>query len=157
MGRGDRPPYSGPHLRNAVGTSPRYEVVLEAEDEFVEIGQYIRKDSPKNADDVLKAILKRRDALGSNPGIGHADPSAPLVPPGASAFITVVKKIAIYYLYPLTRRGREIVYVLSIRRGARMPLEEPEYARRWLEELARIAPTEGAPSEGPPPGTQHTA
>lgn len=148
MGRGDRPPHSRPHLRNAVSTSPRYEVVLatEAEDELVELIRYIRKDSPKNAADVLSAILKRRDALRSTPRMGHADPSAPLVPEGASALLTTVQGIGIYYLFPMDRGAREIVYAVSIRRGSRMPLDDPEYARRWLEELAKVA----QPQEQPP-------
>lgn len=142
MGRGDRPPHSGPHLRNAVATSPRYEVVLatEAEDELVELIRYIRKDSPKNAADVLAAILKRRDALGSDPRLGHADPNAPLVPEGASALLTTVKNVGIYYLFPMTRGDGEIVYVVSIRRGARMPLQHADYARRWLEESSKVPP-----------------
>lgn len=150
MGRGDRPAPSGAAPRN-VGRPPSFKVLLadEARDELSELVAYIKKDSPKNAGEVYDAVSTRLLQLGANPGTGHADPSAPLVPPGASALITVVKKIAIYYLFPLTRQGREIAYVLRIRRGPRMPLDEPEYARRWLEELARIAPTERSPSKGP--------
>lgn len=145
MGRGDRPPRSGSHLRNAVAKRPRYEVVLttEAEDELVEIVRYIRKDSPKNAVDVLAAIHKRRDALRSNPRLGHADLNAPLVPDGASARVTTIRKIAIYYLFPLKRGDREIVYVVSVRRGSRMPLEQGDYARRWLEEASKVPPAKG--------------
>lgn len=147
MGRGDRPPHSGPHLRDAVATPPRYEVVLatEAEDELVEIVRYIRKESPKNAADVLAAIRKRRDALGRNPRLGHADPNAPLVPEGASARLITVKNIGIYYLFPVKRGGREIVYVVSIRRGSRMPLEQVDYARRWVEEASKVPRAEGRP------------
>lgn len=106
----------------------------------MELVRYIRKDSPKNAVDVLAAIRKRRDALGSHPRSGHADPNAPLVPDGASALLTTVRGIGIYYLFPMRYGDREIVYVVSIRRGARMPLQRADYARRWLEESSKVPP-----------------
>jgi plasmid stabilization system protein ParE len=109
--------------------------------------RYIRKDSPKNAAGVLAAIRRRRDALRSNPRLGHADPNAPLVPAGASALLTTVKGIGIYYLFPMKRHDREIVYVVSIRRGARMPLEHADYARRWIEEASKIPPEAPEPSD----------
>lgn len=140
MGRGDRPPDSRAHRRDTVGARPRYEVVLaaEAEDELVERVRYIHKDSPKNATEMLRAIFKRRDALASNPRIGHVDQDAPLVPKDAAALVTIVKKIGIYYLFPMRRGDREIVYVVSIRRGSRMPLAHADYARRWLEEVSKL-------------------
>lgn len=152
MGRGDRPPHSGAHLGNAVGQPPHYEVVIatEAEDELVELVRYIRKDSKQNADRVLDEVLKRRDLLRTSPGIGHVDPSAPQVPEGAEALLTTVKKIGLYYLFPFKRGDEDIVFIVSIRRGSRMPLDEPEYARRWLEELARIPLEGGSRSEGLP-------
>jgi plasmid stabilization system protein ParE len=145
VGRGNRPPHSGAHLRGVVTTPLRYEVFLaaEAEDELVELIRYIRKDRPQNAAVVLAAIRKRRDALGANPRLGHADPNAPLVPAGASALLTTVKGIGIYYLFPMQRHAREIVYIVSVRRGLRMPLERSDYARRWVEEASKVPPLEG--------------
>ncbi|MDO8562785.1 MAG: type II toxin-antitoxin system RelE/ParE family toxin [Candidatus Limnocylindria bacterium] len=153
MGRGDRPASSGAAPRN-VSPSPRYEVVLadEARNELSELVTYIKKDSPKNAGEVYDAISKRLFQLGANPRIGRADPNAPSVPSGASALITTVKKVAIYYLFPLTGHGREVVYVLSIRRGSRMPLEDPGYARRWLEELATLPAPKEPSAEDPSQG-----
>jgi len=114
-------------------------------DELVELLTYIKKSSPKNAGSVRAAVAERLDRLARSPRTGHADPNAPLIPPGAAAYITTVKKVSLYYLFPLRRQGREIVYVVTIRRGSRMPLEEPDYLRRWMEELAKM----GSPQEGP--------
>ncbi len=37
------------------------------------------------------------------------------------------------------RGGHEdIVFIVSIRPGSRMPLGEPEYMRRWLEESSKV-------------------
>lgn len=140
MGRGDRPPHSGAHLGDAVDQPRRYEVVIarEAEDELVELVRYIRKDSKRNADMVLKEVLKRRDLLRTSPSMGLADPSAALVPDGAEALVTTVKKIGLYYLFPFKRGDEDIVFIVSIRRGARMPLGELEYLRRWLEESSKV-------------------
>lgn len=140
MGRGDRPTSSGEALRSEVEERPRYEVVLavEAEEELTELVAYIQKDSPKNAIAVYEAISKRLYQLGGNPKIGHADPNAPLVPKGASALLTTTKKVGIHYLFPMKRDGREIAYVVGIRRGSRMPLEHAEYARRWVEEASKV-------------------
>lgn len=147
MGRGDHRASAG-DVPGSVGQPPQYEVVVadEAMDELIELLTYIKGSSPKNAAVVNEAVSQRFFQLGRNPRTGHADPSAPLVPPGAVGLMTTAKKFAIYYLFPMTRQGREIVYVLSIRRGSRMPLDQPEYARRWLEELAKVAP----PPEEPP-------
>lgn len=151
MGRGDRPSPSGA-VPGRVGASPRHPVVLadKAKDEFAELIAHIRKDSPKNAGEMFDAISARLLQLGANPRVGHADPSDPPVPESASGLITVVKKVAIYYLFPLAHEGREIVFVLGIRRGSRMPLDQPDYVRRWLEELAKFLPASEPPVEGPP-------
>lgn len=149
MGRGDRPASSGDVPRN-VKAPPRHRLVLadEAIDEWNELVTYIRKDSPKNAAAMYDAISRRLFQLSMNPKLGHADPNAPPVPTGATALLTTVKKVAIYYLFPLPHRGNEIIYVLSIRRGSRQPLEQPEYARRWIEEVSKISPPEEGPEEG---------
>lgn len=148
MGRGDRRT-SPRDVPGGVAPPPRYAAVLadEAMDELIELLTYIKGSSPKNAATVNEAISWRLFQLGRDPRIGHADPNALLAPPGATALITTVKKISIYYLFPMARVGREIVLVLSVRRGSRMPLEQPEYARRWLEELARITPSSDEPSQ----------
>lgn len=150
MGRGDRPASSGNALRSEVDELPRHEVVLavEAEEELTELIAYIQKDSPKNASAAYEAISKRLYQLGANPKIGHADPNAPLVPQGASALLTTTKKVGIHYLFPMKRDDRDIVYVVGIRRGSRMPLEHAEYARRWVEEASKVPPAGSARARG---------
>jgi len=123
-------------------------IAEEAMAELVELLTYIRKDSPKNAASVRAAVEKRLDRLRRFPMTGHADAKPPRVPPDADAYIVTVKNVSLYYLFPLRWRGRKIVYVVTTRRGSRMPLEEPEYLARWMAELARLAP----PPEEPPQG-----
>ena len=144
MGRGNR--------RSAPGDVPGdldpardYQVVVadEALAEFIELLTYIKTESPKNAGSVRAAVEKRLDRLRRFPRTGHADANAPLVPPDAEAFIATVKNVSIYYLCPLRWKDREIVYVVSIRRGSRMPLEDPQYLARWMQELAKLAPPPG--------------
>lgn len=141
MGRGGRSSSAGDVPGN-VGTPSEYPVVIadEAITELVDLLTYVGKDSPKNAASVRAAVEKRLDRLRRFPRTGHTDPHAPLVPPGAGAYIVTVKNVSMYYLFPLGWRNREIVYVVTIRRGSRMPLAEPEYLARWMEELARLAP-----------------
>lgn len=67
------------------------------------------------------------------------DEDAPDVPDGSVAHKTAVMGYAIRYLYPFTVRKRSHVLVVSIRRGTRKALEDPEYLMRWLEERARRA------------------
>ena len=128
----------------------RYQVIVDddAMVELVELLTYIKKESPKNAGSVRAAVKARLDRLARFPKTGHADPNAPVVPPGAAAFVTTVKKISLHYLFPLLVRDRDVVYVITIRRGSRMPLEEPEYLLRWMEELARMAPPLEEPRHG---------
>lgn len=149
MGRRHRAPSSGTSLRSEVEERPRYEVTLaaEAEDDLTELITYIQQDSPKNASAVFRAISKRLHLLGATPEMGHADPTAFLVPLGASARLTNTRTIGIHYLFPMKRDDREIVYVLGVRRGLRMPLEQADYARRWVQEASRVPPAEGRPEQ----------
>lgn len=146
MGRGGRRSSAG-DVPGGIDQPQRHQVVIadETMEELVELLAYIKKSSAKNAASVRAAVSERLDRLAQFPRTGHADPNAPLVPPGAAAYITTVKKVSIYYLFPLRWRDREIVYVVTIRRGSRMPLDEPEYLGRWMAELAKIA----LPPEGP--------
>lgn len=139
MGRRDRRS-AAREVPRAVARTPRHQVVIanEAMDELVELLTYISESSPKNAASVRAAISDRLDRLARFPRTGHEDPNTPLVPEGAAAFITTVKGISLCYLFPLRWRGRDIVYVVTLRRGARMPLDDPEYLRRWMEELGKL-------------------
>lgn len=65
------------------------------------------------------------------------DTDAPGVPDGSVAHKTTVMGYTIRYLYPFRVRGRPHVLVVSIRRGRRRALDDPEYLTRWLEERAR--------------------
>lgn len=146
MGRGDRRSAAG-DVPGDVETPRRYPVVIanEAMAELVDFLTYVSKDSPKNAASVRVAVEKRLDRLRRFPMTGRADQNAPLVPAGAGAYITTVKGVSLYYLFPLRWKEREIVYVVTIRRGSRMPLEDPEYLTRWMAELAKLAPPPGEP------------
>lgn len=141
MGRGSRRSPSG-DVPGGVAPQSAYPVVIadEAMAELVDLLTYISTDSPKNAASMRAAIEKRLDRLRRFPKTGHADPNAPLVPRGTGAYIVTVKHVSIYYLFPLRSADRHVVYVVTIRRGARLPLEEPGYLARWMEELARLAP-----------------
>ena len=149
MGRGNRRSAAD----DVPGVDPvrEYEVVLadEAMAELIELLTYIKTESPKNAGSVRAAVTKRLDRLRRFPRTGHADPNAPLVPHGAEAFIVTVKGVSIYYLFPLRWKDREIVYVVTIRRGSRLPLDQPEYLARWMEEIAKLAPPPGKPADDP--------
>lgn len=148
MGRGSRRSSAG-DVPGDVDPPSEYPVVIadEAMTELVDLLTHISKDSPKNAASVRAAVEKRLDRLQRFPRTGHADPNAPLVPPGAGAYIVTVKNVSMYYLFPLGWRSREIVYVVTIRQGSRMPLEEPQYLARWMEELAMLAPPPDKPSQ----------
>jgi len=122
-------------------------IANEAMTELVELLTYVSKDSPKNAASVRVAVNKRLDRLGRFPRTGHVDRNAPLVPASAEAYITTVKGASLYYLFPLRWKEREIVYVVTIRRGSRMPLEDPEYLTRWMAELVKLAPPPEEPSK----------
>ncbi len=146
MGRGSRRSSAG-HVPG--GVARRYDVVVDddALAELVEILTYIKKQSPKNAGAVRAAAADRLVRLRPFPRTGHADPNAPSVPPGAGAFITTVKRIAIYYLFPVRVRDRDVVYVIAVRRGSRLPLEEVAFLRRWMEQLADITPERRSTAE----------
>lgn len=153
MGRGNRRSATG-DVPGALDPAREYEVVIadEALAELIELLTYIRAESPKNTGSVRAAVEKRLDRLRRFPRTGHADPIAPSVPPGAEAFIVTVKGVSISFLFPMRWKDRDIVYVVSIRRGSRMPLEDPAYLARWMAELATLAPPPGGPSAGLPPG-----
>lgn len=65
------------------------------------------------------------------------DEDAPDVPDGSVAHKTTVMRYTIRYLYPFRVGRRTHVLVVSIRRGTRKALEDPDYLMRWLEERAR--------------------
>lgn len=65
------------------------------------------------------------------------DEDAPDVPDGSVAHRTTVTGYTIRSLYPFKVGRRSHLLVVSIRRGARKALEDPEYLLRWLEERAR--------------------
>lgn len=148
MGRGGRGS-SASDVSGDVKNPREYTVVIanEAMTELVDLLTYVSKDSPKNAAAVRVAVEKRLDRLRRFPRAGRADQNAPLVPAGAQGYITTVKGVSLYYLFPLRWKRREIVYVVTIRRGSRMPLEDPEYLTRWMAELVKLAPPPEDPSK----------
>lgn len=146
MGRGSRRTSAGAVPRAVV--PPRYEVVIadEALAELHELLTYIATGSPQNAASVLAAIEKRLGRLRRFPRTGHVDPHAPAVPvPRTEARLVTVDGVSLRYLFPVQWRDHDIVYVVMIRRGERMPLNEPEYLALWQAELA--ARTQSQPAE----------
>jgi plasmid stabilization system protein ParE len=130
---------------------PTHRIVIadEAMDELIELLTYISADSPKNAGAVRAAVARRLDRLARFPQTGRLDRNAPLVPRGAAARITTAKGVSIYYLFPMRRNGGEIVYVVAMRRGSRLPLEDPQYLVRWMEELGKLAPPSATADDDP--------
>lgn len=147
MGRGRRGTSAGAVPR-AVARA-RYEVLLadSASAEMTELLTYIAADSPQNAASVLAAIDKRLTRLRQFPQTGHADPNAPAVPlPGAEARQVTVKGVAIRYLFPVAWAGRDVVYVVMIRRGSRQPLTDPQLLALWQAELAALQRRDAPPT-----------
>ena len=114
--------------------------------EMIDLLTYIKKESAQNAAAMRGDITKRLDQMRSYPQIGHLDESAVSAPPGAKGYITTVEGVAIYYLFPVPYKSKEVSLVLTIRRGSRMPLDDSAYVARWTDELAKLAPPKDPPA-----------
>lgn len=89
---------------------------------------------------MLRKVNAALQRLRFHPERGHVDPDALEVPPGASARRLSTTGYVIRYLYPVLRtRGSRAVLILSIRHGARLPIGDEEFLRRYAEEEARLA------------------
>jgi hypothetical protein len=68
------------------------------------------------------------------------DHDALVVPIGASARKLTASGYVIRYLYPVRgTRGGPALLILSIRHGARLPVGDDEFLRRYAEEQARLS------------------
>lgn len=87
----------------------------------------------------MRAVNASVQRLRSYPERGHADPEAYEIPLGSSARKLSTTGYVIRYLYPVRGpRGRRVVLILSIRHGARLPVGDDEFLRRYAEEEARL-------------------
>jgi hypothetical protein len=74
-----------------------------------------------------------------HPERGHVDLDALAVPRGMSARKLTTSGYVIRYLFPArSPRGRPTLLILSIRHGARLPIGDDEFLRRYAEEQARL-------------------
>lgn len=112
---------------------------LRARGEFTADIHFIRRESLKGARTVLRAVNAAIQLLRFNPERGHVDTDASGVPAGATAFKLSRRKYVIRYLYPVKGpSGRGVLLILSIRHGARLPIGDEEFLRRYAAEQARL-------------------
>jgi hypothetical protein len=68
------------------------------------------------------------------------DQDALVVPRATSARKLTASGYVIRYLYPIRgARGAPTLLILSIRHGARLPVGDDEFLRRYAEEQARLS------------------
>lgn len=106
--------------------------------DLVEAVEHIARESTSSAAAVERAIRKKLEQIQRFPDSAPIDTDAPPAPSGASARATHASGFVIRYVFPLKRAGRDVLYVISIRRAARLPLDDHEYTIRFLQE-ARAA------------------
>jgi len=104
--------------------------------ELEEAVEHIERESPRNARSVASAILERVELIRRYPRSAAPDPTAPRTTDGAELRRSTVSGFVIRYAFPVRRREREVVRILSIRRAGRLPLEQGDYVLRLLEEAA---------------------
>lgn len=105
--------------------------------EFAEAIRYVKRDSSQNARAVRRAIKEKIAQIRRSPESAPVDRGREL-PGGATPRVTHASGFVIRYAFPMTREGREVVYVLSIQRAGRIPPDETEYTLRLLRELAAV-------------------
>lgn len=106
--------------------------------ELVEAIAYIARDSPRNATDVAQAISEKIAQLRRFPKASPVDADAPAPPEGATLRIAHASGFVIRYVFPIRRGGRDVLYVVSIRRAGRLPLDDTDYMLRFLQEAAGV-------------------
>ena len=104
-----------------------------------ELVTYIRQDSPQNARKVVEDIHKNVERLRRFPRSGETDPGAPPMHGEMEARIVRASGFLIRYAFPVRRgAGRDVVYVVSIQRAGRLPLDDTDYMLRFLQEAAGV-------------------
>lgn len=106
--------------------------------ELREAIEYIRRESPQNASAVQRAIRQKIAQLRRFPESAPVDLDAPTPPEGAALRAAHVSGFTVRYAFPIRRGGREVLYVVSIQRASRPPLDDIEFVRRFLQEAAGI-------------------
>jgi len=107
--------------------------------DLVEAIAYIARDSPQNARAVARAISEKIAQLRHFPRAAPVDPDAPSPPEAAEPRIAHASGFVIRYVFPLRRGRRYVVYVISIQRAAKPPLDDHEYTIRFLQEAAGVS------------------
>lgn len=139
MGKGGR--HAARPVPKAVAPTPRPVIIgQDAEAELIELLDYVQAQSPRNANLVAVRIDKEVERIAANPEVRAAEPDVPGLLAGAVARRTTVSGYTIRYTYPFMVEGEAGVLVVSIRRGNRAALNDPEYLLRWLEERTRRVP-----------------
>lgn len=127
-----------------------FAISRRAHADLLEAIAYIQRDSPQNASAVERAIRHKIEQLQRFPESAPVDPDGPVPPGGATARVAHVSGFVVRYVFPLRRAGREVLYVVSIQRASRPPLDDHEYTIRFLQEAAAAyarVETHQAPSE----------
>lgn len=109
-----------------------------AADELLEAVDYIVRDSPQNARDVAQAIREKITLLRRYPRSGQIDATAPPMQGQLEARRALASGFLIRYVFPFLRGDHEVVYVVSIRRASRPPLDDTDYVLRFLQEAVGI-------------------
>lgn len=86
---------------------------------------------------MAQRILKAIDRIAADPESRPAEADVPGLPAGAAARRMAVSGYLIRYIYPCRIDREPSVLILSVRRGSREALADPEYILRWLEERSR--------------------
>jgi plasmid stabilization system protein ParE len=106
----------------------------DAEAELIELLDYVHAQSPRNANRVAERIDNAIQRIAANPEARAVEHTVPGLPAGAVARRTTVSGYTIRYIYPFMVDRAASVLVVSIRRGNREALNDPDYVLRWLEE-----------------------
>lgn len=139
MGTGGR--HAPREVPKAVAPLPRPVIIGQAaETELIELLDHVHAQSRRNANLVAERIDRAVERIAANPEAQPIDPDIPVLSADAVARRTTVSGYTIRYLYPVVLEGQPSVLVVSIRRGNREALNDPEYLLRWLEERARHIP-----------------
>lgn len=105
--------------------------------EFAESIRYVKRDSPQNARAVRRAIKEKIDRIRRFPESAPVDRAREL-PGGATPHVTHASEFVMRFAFPVSREGREVVFVVSIQRAGGLPPDETEYTLRLLQELAAV-------------------
>ena len=112
----------------------------DAETELLELLDYVQAQSPRNANLVAERIVREVGRIAAHPQGRAAEADVPGLPADVVAHRTTVSGYTIRYVYPVMVDGEASVLVVSIRRGNRKALNDPQYLLRWLEERSRRVP-----------------